>query len=83
MPLVLEGTWEEVAGQAKLFAGKRVRLTVISDDAAQDLSSPPLLSPEARARDFRTWAASHPARTGPVLTDEAMSRESIYFGDAG
>ena len=33
--------------------------------------------PEAWARQFRSWADSHDAST-PVLSDEAMSRESIY-----
>jgi hypothetical protein len=37
----------------------------------------PALSPSERAAAYRAWAASHP-RTTPVLSDEAISRESIY-----
>jgi hypothetical protein len=33
--------------------------------------------PKEWARQFRTWADSHDPNT-PVLSDEAMSRESIY-----
>lgn len=34
-------------------------------------------NPKEWAREFRTWADSHNPNT-PVLSDEAMSRESIY-----
>jgi Arc/MetJ-type ribon-helix-helix transcriptional regulator len=34
-------------------------------------------SPSERAAAFRAWAESHP-RTTPVLSDEAISRETIY-----
>jgi len=34
-------------------------------------------TPSERAAAFRAWAANHP-HTTPVLTDEAISRESIY-----
>ena len=34
-------------------------------------------NPEEWARQFRAWADSHDPNT-PVLSDEAMSRESIY-----
>ena len=37
----------------------------------------PTLSPVERAEAFRSWAESHP-RTTPVLSDEAISRETIY-----
>ena len=37
----------------------------------------PVLSPTARAAAYRAWAESHP-RTTPVLSDEAISRETIY-----
>ena len=33
-PNVFEGTWEEVAGRAAEFAGRRVRLTVLEDRPA-------------------------------------------------
>ena len=34
-------------------------------------------NPEEWARQFRAWCDSHDPKT-PVLSDEAMSRESIY-----
>ena len=34
-------------------------------------------SPEEWMRKFRAWANSHPTTT-PLLSDEAISRESIY-----
>jgi hypothetical protein len=36
-----------------------------------------LTNPKEWARHFRAWADSHDPQT-PVLSDEAMSRESIY-----
>lgn len=36
-----------------------------------------VLSPAERAAAFRAWAENHP-RTPPVLSDEAISRETIY-----
>ena len=37
----------------------------------------PALSPSERSAAFRAWAESHP-RTTPVLSDQAISRETIY-----
>jgi hypothetical protein len=37
----------------------------------------PTLSPAERAAAYRSWAASHPRNT-PVLSDQAISRETIY-----
>lgn len=37
----------------------------------------PHRSPAGRAAAFRAWAESHP-RTTPVLSDDAISRETIY-----
>ena len=31
---VLEGTWEEIARHAKEFAGRKLRVTVLEDEAA-------------------------------------------------
>lgn len=38
-------------------------------------------SPEEKAKVFLKWANSHPLNT-PILSDDAISRESIY-GDRG
>jgi hypothetical protein len=40
-----------------------------------------IASPHERAKAFREWAKSHPHNT-PLLSDEAISRESIY-GERG
>jgi hypothetical protein len=37
----------------------------------------PALSPAERAAAFRSWAESHP-RNAPLLSDQAISRETIY-----
>lgn len=36
-----------------------------------------VLSPAERAAAYRAWAESHPRAT-PVLSDDAISRETIY-----
>jgi hypothetical protein len=47
--------------------------------AAQTTSKP--MSTDEWMRKFRAWAHSHPTDT-PLLSDEAISRESIY-GERG
>jgi hypothetical protein len=37
----------------------------------------PSLSPSERAAAFRAWAEGHPRNT-PLLSDQAISRETIY-----
>lgn len=37
----------------------------------------PERSPAERAAAFRSWAESHPLNT-PILSEEAISRETIY-----
>ena len=49
--------------------------------AGQNRSFYETASPEEWAKAFREWAESHP-RNSPRLSDEAVSRESIY-GDRG
>ena len=36
------------------------------------------LSPEEWIREFKSWAHSHDADNLPILSDEAISRESMY-----
>lgn len=36
------------------------------------------LSPEEWIREFKAWAPSHDADNLPILSDEAISRESMY-----
>jgi hypothetical protein len=40
-------------------------------------SEKPTLTPAERAAAFRAWAESHP-RSTPVLSDDAIRRETIY-----
>jgi len=40
------------------------------------------LGPEEWVREFKTWTHSHSGDELPVLTEEAMSRDSIY-GERG
>jgi hypothetical protein len=42
----------------------------------------PNASPSERAREFREWVESHKNMNLPSLSDEAISRESIY-GERG
>jgi hypothetical protein len=53
----------QIAAKAALVAG---------------LSDPDDLSPEEWVREFKAWAHSHDADNLPILSDEAISRDSIY-----
>jgi hypothetical protein len=79
---VLGGTWEEIAGQADRLTGKRVRVEVFEDGsqepAAAELPFYATATPAERAQAYRDWAYSHQPRNAPPLSDEAISRETIY-----
>ncbi len=87
---VLEGTWEEIQRQGEHLAGKRLRVHVLENGLGGETGpgdethpSQPFYAtatPAERARAFREWAESH-SRETPVLSDDAISRESIYFGE--
>lgn len=78
---VIEGTWEEVARQADQFAGKHVRLLVLSTELpAPEVPPLGLSTPAERAKAWREWCDT-PRRSLPQLSDDAVSRESIYFGE--
>lgn len=80
---VIEGTWEEVSLQADWLSGKRVRVTVLESTNGSPVERRPshtTASPAERAHGFRRWAESH-SHAMPVLSDEAISRESIYADD--
>lgn len=53
----------------------KVGLEVLRDRLL--LVSPPPVSSEEWMPNFRAWAHSHPTTT-PLLSDRAISRESIY-----
>jgi hypothetical protein len=54
-----------------------LKVTINSLLTASEQSSSTVLSPQERAEKFVNWARSHSIKT-PPLSDEAMSRESIY-----
>lgn len=78
---VLEGTWEEIAGQADGLARKRVRVEVYENGSAEletaELPFYATATPAERARAWREWCDA-PRRPVPPLSDEAISRETIY-----
>ena len=80
---VLEGTWEEVSQQSSQLAGKQVRLLVFDAEVNPNDAPPFYLTatPEERAAAFIAWGKSHAPRNAPPLSDEAISRESIYAGE--
>jgi hypothetical protein len=82
---IIEGTWEEIARQADLLAGKRLRVEVL-ENGHETLETARLAfyataTPQERAQAFVEWARSHKPRNAPPLSDEAISRESIYSGE--
>lgn len=53
--------------------------TLVEGLLASSLQLTPLtLSPQERAQRFVNWARSHSSITAPPLSDDAISRESIY-----
>jgi hypothetical protein len=81
---IFEGTWEEVARQADRLAGKRVRLIVVDngheEPAEAELPFYATATPEERARAWDEWCGL-PRPHVPPLSEEAISRESIYSPD--
>ena len=41
------------------------------------------MTPEERAKAFQDWAQNFPYRRNTPLSDDAISRESLYQGDDG
>jgi hypothetical protein len=81
---VFEGTWEELVRQSERLTGKRLRVEILENEQ-EDVGAARLpfyatATPQERVRAFREWAESHGKDT-PLLTDEAISRESIYEDD--
>ncbi len=83
---VFEATWEELPRQGERLAGKRLRVEILEHGEGagegQDLPFHATATPQERARAYREWAASH-SRDTPLLSDAAISRESIYSDDRG
>jgi len=81
-PQTIEGTWEEVAAQASQWAGRRVLLTILPEEkgahTGPERAYHETASPEEWSEAFRAWSNSHKPRHAPPLSDEAISRETIY-----
>lgn len=82
---IYSGTWEEIAQHADELRGKRVRLVVLEDVTEEgEQSQLPFwatATPEERAQSIIEWGMGHKPRNAPPLSVEAISRESIYFGE--
>ena len=75
----------ELPGEASelgLKPGDRVKITVQTSMNHRTRNETSVRrTPEERAKAYRTWADNHSTDT-PLLSDEAISRESLY-GDRG
>jgi len=75
---VYEGTLEEiVARHGRKLAGRQLKVIVEPDKKATPFYE--TASAEEWAQALRDWAASHSAHQ-PPLSEEAISRDSIYEG---
>ena len=78
---ILEGTWEQINRQAERLAGKWLRVEVVEHGQEPEGQLLPLYasaSPEAQAQAILDWGYGHVPRDALPLSDEAISRESIY-----
>jgi hypothetical protein len=66
----LEGTWEEIVQKHKLFAGRRVRVTVLTDEDEQRRLH------EAAKRLFAQWDAE-----GPVTNPRPLQGNAAEFAE--
>ena len=82
---ILEGPWEEIVRQGDRLAGKHVRVEVVENGQGAATGEPSPFytkaTPQERAQAWVEWCRSHAPRSAPPLSDEAISRESIYFGE--
>lgn len=72
----------EEATELGLRQGDEVEISVLTVSHHFNFNGMPQnRTPQERARAFRAWAESH-SDNSPLLSDEAISRESIY-GERG
>ncbi|MEO0376520.1 MAG: hypothetical protein AAF329_18235, partial [Cyanobacteria bacterium P01_A01_bin.17] len=72
----IEGTWEEILTHAPDLEGHRLRVILLDDVSEQEQSISDAL--KAKKLEALHAFASDPLSDVPALSDEAMSRESIY-----
>ena len=83
MTLTLELSPEQEAALKAQAHSRGMSIEQFLLDLTEQLTPPASIAhlqktdPKEWARQFRAWAESHDPNT-PVLSDEAMSRESIY-----
>ena len=70
----IKGTWEEILGYASDLEGHLLSVTIL--DETTEPESPDRIK-EKRLKAFQTFASA-PLFEGSPLSDQAMSRESIY-----
>ena len=78
---IFEGTLEQINRHADRLAGKWLRVEIVDGAASPSGLVPPsdaANSPEARAQAILDWGYGHSPRNARPLSDEAVSRESIY-----
>jgi hypothetical protein len=83
---IIEGTWEQINRQAGHLAGKWLRVEVVENRPEPERTSPPThatASPDAQAQAILDWGYGHPPRDAAPLSDDAISRESIYSEELG
>ncbi len=56
-------------------------VTQVLEQYAAQTGAPPPTTPEDRAQAFESWARNFPQTGAPPLSDEAISRESLYRTD--
>lgn len=81
MPSVLE-VQPDIAAKIAAQAAERgvsvdAYLRLLVEEQQERTASQKAIPPQEKARLWREWAASHNPDT-PLLSDEAISRESIY-----
>jgi hypothetical protein len=76
----LEALGQELELEQEQISPQLFNDTLKSRSDSTSLTKQPELSPTQKARAFRDWAESH-RRGLPLLSDEAISRESIYSNE--
>lgn len=76
---VLEGTWEEISRHAKDFVGRKVRLTVLEDEAAPKPNDEMLEALRKVAERSKNMPVSSDEDTLKLIRE---ARSGGMFGDA-
>ena len=81
--LIYEGTLDEITARyGKELFGRRLKVVAVDEPAASSIAPKPFYetaTAEQWGEALRAWAASHDSQA-PLLSEEAIDRESIYEG---